>query len=129
MYASLTLVAGLLAAEAPTEVPKETLRVRLEAAEQAYKGMQDRRKVDPSAGISMEDLALWSRRIMEAKRALSKNKEEEIAAVQEHLARMTEQEATVEKMVRNGAAARYEVAMARYHRAEAEALLAQLKGK
>jgi hypothetical protein len=127
MWLSFTFLAALFtgppAPAARAELPKELLQIRLEAAQEAYKGILKRLEVDPSAKLSIDDLALWSRRILESQRALCKTHKEEIAAAQEHLERMVDLVQRTGQMVKNRTLAPHEAAFARYHRAEAEILL------
>jgi outer membrane protein TolC len=122
-----TLVGALLGgALAPAEVPPELLQGRYQEAKEAYRLTEALYK---NGQGSAEEVVLWSRRLLDAERPLCKNKEDEIAAVQQHLDRMKELEKRAEQLVKAGAATRKDVSAARYHRFEAEILLSQLKGK
>jgi hypothetical protein len=116
---------------APEPVPPELLKARLEAAEEAYRlslasFMQLR---GGQLGSNPESIALWSQRILEAKRPLCKDKQEEIAAVREHLDRLKDLEAKTQKYEEAGLGKRQDLLAVRYHRSEAEIMLFQLKGK
>jgi hypothetical protein len=135
MVRSLTFLVGMAwlgtAGAAPlpeaAPVPPELLQARLTAAREAYalteKALLTRTNFDA------ESLSRWSLRILEAQRPLCKNKDEVIAAAQEHLDRMSELEKTARKLVEVGVMPRNEMAAARYYRAEAEILLFQARGK
>jgi hypothetical protein len=128
MMATLPLLVGMLfgGAFAPGEVPPQLLVTRLEQAAEGYR-LAD--ALYQNGQNDAENVALWSRRVLEAARPLCKDKETEVAAAQKHLDRMKELEEKAKKRFEAGAANRKDVLAAAYHRTEAEILLAQLKGK
>jgi hypothetical protein len=132
MLHTLSLLWGLaLAAPVPPTpaVPPELLKARLEAAEEGYRLAQA--LTQQGKGNGVKDLALWSERVLDAKRPLCKDKQEEVAAAQQHLDRLKELEAATRKLLNAGAPAvtGSDLSDVRYRRIEAEILLSQLKGQ
>jgi hypothetical protein len=112
----------------PPPVPPELLKARLQEAEKAYQGaLQSYLRGEHRSNL--EEVARWSRCVLEAKRPLCKGKEDQVVAAQEYLKRMKDLEAEVNKLVRAGKERPFQSSAARYYCAEAEILLAQLKGR
>src|SRR5437879_6437842 len=113
MLRTLSLLVGALlwggSAAASAEVPPELLQARLLEATEAYRLADTLYKEGQG---SAEDVALWSRRVLEASRPLCKNKEEEVAAVQQHLDRMKVLEDRAKKRFETGVASRKDVSAA-----------------
>jgi hypothetical protein len=99
-------------------------QARLEAAREAYEGYSRQLGVDP-AGSNMDLLYQWSRRWMEAERALAPNKDKQSAASTAHRDRMRTWEAALMNSVQKGNAARFELAAVRFYRLEAEQWVAE----
>jgi hypothetical protein len=131
MYRStfIVLVFGVTAMAAPRpepakepEVPKELLKARLEAVRQVFKVAKHEQEV--GRGL-FEDLPLWSRRLLEAERALATTKEQHVTACREHLKRMQGFEEIEKARYEAGRSAIKDYAAATYHRTEAEIVLAR----
>ena len=131
MYRStiIALVFGTAAVAAPQpdpvkepEIPRELLKARLEAVRQVFQAAKHEQEV--GRGI-FEDLPLWSRRLLEAERALATTKEENVAACRRHLDRMKEFEKIERVRDEAGRVAVKDAAAATYHRTEAEITLAR----
>jgi len=106
-------------------VPKKLLEARLEAVRQVFKAA----KHEQEAGRGIfEDLPLWSRRLLEAERALATTKEQQLTACREHLKRMQDFESVEKARYEAGRVSIKDYAAATYHRTEAEILLARVEG-
>jgi hypothetical protein len=121
------LGAAMIAAPRPAlaqeaDVPKELLKARLEAVRDVFKAAKHEQEV--GRGI-FEDLPLWSRRLMEAERALAANKAEHAAACRQHVERMQDFEKVQKARFEAGRGTIKELAAATYHRTEAEITLAR----
>jgi hypothetical protein len=101
----------------------------LEAARTAYQGHLQRGRIDPALGNDPEYLYRWSRRWLEAERALGRTKEKRVAAYTAHLERMRTLEARQKELVKQHLAARHALAEAKFFRIEAGQWLAQEKGR
>jgi len=101
----------------------------LQAAKDAYEGMLKRRQTDPSVSNDIEYIYRWSRRWLEAERALSDAKEKRLAAYQAHRDRMQSLNKLQVELVKNGMASSYELAAAKFFRIEAEQWLDEEKAK
>jgi hypothetical protein len=126
------LVLGLAVLTSPARADdktKENAKGRLEAARKVYEGVFQRARVDPSASLDPDKLALWSRRWAEAERDLGDTKEEKIAAVQGHLDRMKKLEGLFKAMRQSALVSPTDVAAQEYYRLEAEQWLTQAKEK
>jgi hypothetical protein len=104
------------------EVPKELLKARLEAVRQVFKAAKHEQEV--GRGL-FEDLPLWSRRLLEAERALATTKEEHVAACRQHVERMQDFEKIEKARYEAGRGTIKDYAAATYHRTEAEITLAR----
>jgi hypothetical protein len=109
----------------PADLPK----ARLEAAQDTFKGIQDRAKIDPNFHAAGEMLYLWSRRWMDAEQSLATDKAGRITALRGHLERMRKLEELTAENRKQGMVAAYEVSQARYYRVEAQIRLDEAKGK
>jgi hypothetical protein len=107
---------------ADPDVPKELLKARLEAVRQVFKAAKHEQEV--GRGL-FEDLPLWSRRLLEAERALATTKEEHVTACRQHLERMKEFERIEKARYESGRVSIKDYAAATYHRTEAEIVLAR----
>jgi hypothetical protein len=130
----LLSLAGL--AQSETKEDKEAranAKARMEAARKVYNGMLLRWRMGPPGEVSTSDVlekgALWSRRWMEAQIEASTKKADQIAAAEEHLARMRKMEKIATDQHKNKALASYEVSVAEFHRLDAEKRLRKLKNK
>ncbi len=74
-----------------------------------------------------EDLPLWSRRLLEAERALAATKEEHVTACRQHLKRMQDFEEVEKARYEAGRATIKDFAAATFHRTEAEIVLARVE--
>jgi hypothetical protein len=120
------------AAPAPAKVPVELLKERVEAARKTWQQI-----VASSYGLGLptremgpEDAYLWSRRWLEAERALNEKQADQVAACEAHLNRMKD----LEKAARNAHEAKlakgpWVVSAARFYRVEAEIWLAEARAK
>ena len=82
-----------------------------------------------SEGVrDLEYLCHWSRRWLDAERAIDKTKDKQVAAYSTHLDRVKALEAAWQKVVKNGEGAKYELAALTFYRIEAEQWLIEAKG-
>jgi hypothetical protein len=123
--------ATCLAAPAPQapKIPKELLEERVKAARDAYEMIVDRMKADPNGAAGFRELPQWSRRWLEAEKALSDKKEDRLKALTAHWRRMKEVERIALQLVRVGAGFQGDARAATYYRAEAEIWLLQAGGE
>jgi hypothetical protein len=120
--AAVAVAAPLQVQAQDADVPKELLKARLEAVRQVFKAA----KHEQEAGRGLfEDLPLWSRRLLEAERALATTKEEHLTACREHLKRMQEFEELEKARYEAGRTNIKTYAAATYHRTDAEITLAR----
>ncbi len=99
----------------------------LEAAKEAYQAYEKkmfRQLLNPNCEIPYQ----WSRRWLDAQRAIDKSKDKQIAAYSAHLDRMKEMETLVAKGVGAGQVAKVELTAVKFYRIEAEKWLAEAKG-
>jgi hypothetical protein len=109
--------------------PPGNAAARAAAARKVLKGMRERRQQDPAAPLDPEKQYLWSRRWMEADREVAATKAARLAAVEGHLARMRELEKIVTEFKGGGFMGATDLAAAEFYRLDAEAVLAQEKGR
>lgn len=110
-----------------TKVDVKSKQALLQAAKDAYEGMLKRRQTDPSVSNDVEYLYRWSRRWLEAERALGDAKDQRLSAYQAHNERMQWLDKLQQEMVNNGTASRHELASTKFFRIEAEQWLAEVK--
>ncbi len=109
-----------------TEVPKELLKARLDAAREVFRIA----KAEADAGSrQMEDVPQWSLRLLEAERALATTRDEQLALCRQHVERMREFERVQKARLDASRLSPREYAAAQYFRAEAEIILARVEGK
>jgi hypothetical protein len=129
--AILLLGASAFAAPLPdpmkeSDVPKELLKARLNAVREVFRIA----KLEAEAGRGqMDDLPVWSLRLLEAERAVAANRDEHLAACRDHLERMKEYDRVQKLRHDAGRASAKELAAATYFRVEAEIILARVEGK
>ena len=123
--------ATCLAAPAPKapKIPKELLEERVKAARDTYEGILERLMIDPNRPSGFRELPQWSRRWLEAEKALSDKKEDRLKALTAHWRRMKELEKKVSGYVRVGVAHVADARAATYYRTEAEIWLIQAGGE
>jgi hypothetical protein len=116
---------------APTADVKALLKARAEAAQTTHRAALKSLTQTKRAGdllIPMgkpEDVYLWSARWLNVQRDLASKKEEQIAALVDHLRRMQELKQRVENLAKAGMVLPTEVNAVEYYRVEAELWLAQ----
>ena len=101
----------------------------LEAAKAVYQGHTERMKIRSEGVRDLEYLCHWSRRWLDAERAIDKAKDKQVAAYSAHLDRMKALEGIWQKVIKDGGAAKYELAVLVFYRIEAEQWLAEAKGR
>jgi hypothetical protein len=112
--------------KAPAAVDVKSGVALLEAAKAAYEAYHKRRQVEPAAS-DPEYQYRWSRRWLEAERALADSKEKRLAAYRAHLERMQALAALQKQLVVNRFASKLELAAVGFYRIEAEQWLAEAK--
>lgn len=107
--------------------PPAAAQARLAAVERVCNILHDRETGEPVSHQGVEHPYLWSYRRMEAQRAVEKDKEHGVSAIESHLQRMRD----LAKHIADAKAAysTFEVASTEYYVAEAEDLLARAKAK
>jgi hypothetical protein len=98
----------------------------MQAARETYEALS---KMHLAGKGDVEPLVVWSRRWMEAQRELSNSKVGQIAAVESHLARITELTQLTKAKFDAGRVPVYEYTAMVYFRTEAQILLARAKAK
>jgi len=109
-----------------SKVPRELLQARLEAARRAYDLTET---LLHTGKADFSELPLWSRRWLEAERALATTGADQVAALEAHLERMKALEKGVRKMMDVGFALPRDGAAATYYRVEAEVWLREVQGR
>jgi multidrug efflux pump subunit AcrA (membrane-fusion protein) len=107
---------------------KENATARLAAARKVYEMTMVRLK-NHQAKMDVEQVALWSRRWLEAQGELATGKEQQSSAVEAHLGRMRDLEKFAKNLATTGQGLEADAVAAEFHRLEAERVLAQTKGK
>jgi hypothetical protein len=116
-------------AQEPSAAPDiNSRRALLEAAKATYAAYLKRRQIEVLA-VDPEYLYRWSRRWLQAERALADSKNKRVAACAAHLERMRGLETLEDQMVRSAAAAPGDLHAVKFYRIEAEQLLAEAKAK
>lgn len=77
--------------------------------------------------IDLDRTYLWSRRLMEARRALGKGKADQIAAIEAHLSLMKDLRSTAEALFRSGEAGKEDILAGTFYVKEAELWLSQVQ--
>jgi RNA polymerase sigma factor (sigma-70 family) len=121
--------------KADTGVPKDLLKAKLDAAKEAYqeiwKTVGEFRRIQPNLILPVsgpEEVYNWSVRWLNAQLDMSDKKDERIAALEEHIKRMNQLKAKVNKMTPELIPA-YHNSAAAWYLAEAEVWLAKEKAK
>jgi hypothetical protein len=128
-FVSLFFCAAVSAAPisepAQPKVPEELLKARLAAVRQVFAAARE----EALAGRgTIDDMPVWSQRLLEAERALATTKAEHVAACRQHLERMQEFEKMQKARFDAGRIAVKDFAAATYHRADAAVVLARVEG-
>ena len=130
MLPVVVLVGLGLAASAPAdpESPRILAKQRLELAQEANDAIKA--AIDSKAlGRDSEQVRRWSRRLMEAKVAMSEKKADQVAAINAYLLRMKELEKLAKEGHRAGEVGNLKLLDAKWHVLEAESLLSQAKAE
>ena len=129
MFAAALLVLGSArssSAPAPADppVPSKLVKARLDAAQEAFRKVDEGRNTGP---WEAEKQYIWSKRLLEAQREAAASKEEVAAAFRAHRDRMVtlETETTDATRFRIAGSGPQVVAAAAFYRAEAELWLAR----
>jgi putative protein kinase ArgK-like GTPase of G3E family len=116
------------AAQADQEADLANAKSRIEAARTVYEGMIEETKVNKDLPDA-EKLYVWSRRWMEAQRDVSNRKQDQIAAIEAHAARMKGLAKLFKKLQESGHVGQVSTAAAEFYRLEAEKYLLDAKKK
>jgi hypothetical protein len=133
-FACLVLCLGLAALARPAGaddvVDNATARAAAagEAYEAAWRTMEGNVLLAPTSAM-LEELHLWSRRLMEAGQEVSNKKEDKVAAAQGDVQRMKKVETFVKKRHEEHYATADAVAAAKFYRLEAERQVLLAKAK
>jgi len=112
---------------ATTGDPQALLKARLEVAR---KGYAEARQLYKQAGrASADQVCTWSYRWLQAQRAISSKKDNQIAALEAHRERLQDLQQRVKTMYQSGLVSLLEVTTVEFHRLEAELWLAREKAK
>jgi hypothetical protein len=120
---------------APTADVKALLKARAEAAQKthgtALKSLTETKRAGDLLILvgKPEDVYVWSVRWLNAQRDLASKKEEQLAALEDHLRRMQDLKQRVENLAKAGMVLFTEVNAVEFYRVEAELWLAQEKAK
>jgi len=114
---------------APAAADANSAKALVEAAKGAYEIYFQRRAVDANAQNDPEYVYRWSRRWLEAGRALSMAKDKRVAAHTAHLERMRSLQATQEHLIKVAMAAPGDLPAVKFYRIEAEKWLADAKAQ
>ena len=130
LLAPVALLSGALALSAPDDggpSPEPAAKERLELARQTFEllatDFRDGRLDDA------DRLALWSRRILDAKLAMGDAKDDRIAGYRAHLGRMRDLQEIAKAMFAAGQASQANVLALRYHQSEAREWVAAEEAK
>jgi hypothetical protein len=105
-------------------------KARLAAARKAYEGVLQQYRVHPSSvAIEAGSFRDWSVRWMQARHELSQKKDDEIAALEEHLERMQLWKEMCDADAKNGIAPRVATSVTEFFRLEAEDWLGAAKAE
>lgn len=115
-------------APAKPKVPQKLLEARRDAANRIYEGKMARFQNGLDAE-AIKDLPDWSRRWVEAEKALNNNKKDHLKALEAHWTRIKEVEQMAEKFFKDGDGTRADFDAATYYRIEAEVWLLEAGGK
>ncbi len=131
----VSLSSGQQAKDAQTAEVTALLKARVTLAEKGYKAAADGVAAlkRPDARINIDvlrphDVTIWSLRLLKAERDLNPKHEDQIAALERHLKRLTELEKKV-KLLGPSLIPEMEVFGIEWHRLDAELWLAQAKAK
>ncbi|HMF20291.1 MAG TPA: hypothetical protein VKE98_23990 [Gemmataceae bacterium] len=123
------LLAGSIAmADGDSPDAKALAKARLDAAKMAYQ-LNWAMVEQAVKGNDLEKVCFWSKRWLEAQKALLTNKSDHIAPLIDHLERMKKAEAIAKARAKIEISHRSLVAVTEYYRVEAELLLVQAKKK
>lgn len=111
----------------PTPELAALYKSRLEAAQKAYQMLAKR--VEAGAANDVEGMYRWSQRWLDAQRDVSAKKEDQIAALEAHLGRMSELEKLAKNFAKAGQGLAQDAFAAEYYRADAELQLMRAKAK
>jgi hypothetical protein len=108
----------------------ELLEARLQAARKAYDGYTEALQIRTNSfRDTVERLYRWSRRILDAERAVAKTREARTEGLKGHLARMADLESKATRFLKVGGAIHADVDAARFFRLEAEIWVAEAKAE
>ena len=127
----LCIDAVLPAAPVPEtpKVPRELLEQRLKAAEKTYKMKYTRLMEFRPSQVAPSELSEWSRRWLEAEKALSNKKEDHLKALQGHWKRMKGVEGLMAFFAKTGQGFQADAEAATYFCIEAEIWILEAGGK
>jgi hypothetical protein len=122
------LSGSVLAKQQPDgSTPATLAEARLEAARRAYKEAMDLYREGRTRDV--DRVYLWSKRWLEAQRALSNKKADQRAALDAHFKRMRQLEELIKGRYRAGVAATIELPAVQFYRLEAEIWLSENDAK
>jgi hypothetical protein len=107
--------------------PRSIVKAQLEAARLTYEMTLTR--AQNGQALEPEQLYRWSVRWMEARRDLSPDKADQVAALEAHHARMQKLEMLAKGLAKVGHGKTSDATAAEYYRLEADLWLARVKGK
>ena len=103
------------------------MRQRVDAAQRAYKESYDLYREGRTRDV--DRIYRWSQHWLDAELAVSKQKNDEIAALDAHWKRMKQLEELVRNVYRAGALALVELPAVEYYRLDAEVALSKARAK
>jgi hypothetical protein len=130
LLATLLLACLLVAPAPPGKVkPAELSSLAMDRYQAALRQYELTWSYFQQARIDSYQVYVWSRLAMDCRRDKADNPAEQIAAIEDHLARMKKLEALITKVRRLGFANSYDVGGSAYYRLEAEFWLAKAKSQ
>lgn len=127
---ALAFVGGTLAPSAAGEERSAAAlaEANLKAARQTLNALMEAYRTG-NGPVDVEKVYLWSRRVLEAQRDISSKKADQLAAIEEHLARMKGWRENAAKRYKAGQGTHAEVSAMEFFVTQAELWLAQANAK
>jgi len=119
------MLAGVSFARAPSAEPPNRSSLAQARYEAALKQYDETWTYFQQNRIDSYQVYVWSRLILDCRREMAAKPADRIAALEEHLGRMTRLEALIKKVRRLGFGRSYDVGASAYYRVEAEYWLAR----